>query len=119
VSRYVRTAAVMEYHGTLADQHGLWVLDDVLGGRVVMLRDAWGQHLRCRTASISAVDVPRITEHRAHALDLARQQRGQIDPRTVAWMREASLIEDADPSRHPRGYRLTRLGLAVATAITR
>lgn len=112
----VKTRPVVNYHGTLTDCHGLWVVYGT--GSRLDLRDAWGRRLRCRTTSATPVTIPRITEPRARAIHTVRASRyGTIAPRIATWLRTNGLVEDADPESYPRGYALTPLGVTVQEAL--
>lgn len=100
---------VVNYHGTLANKHGLWRVVQNYGS-ALMLRDSVGNKLRCRPVSITIVEMPRFTEARMEALHTLRNSPvGRLAAGKVrTWLLANGLIE-ADVERSDE-FRATELG---------
>ncbi|PZG12992.1 hypothetical protein C1I95_24605 [Micromonospora craterilacus] len=118
MARYLSADPTVQYHGTLTHLHGMWRVINNLGTRLE-LRNAWGIGLVCRTASVTPVDMPRLTDKRADTLThLWHTSGGPIaDTRTRNWLLAHKLIEQAEEGK--RRYRLTRLGVCAMDSVSR
>ncbi|MGS2615140.1 hypothetical protein ACVCAH_11535 [Micromonospora sp. LZ34] len=118
MTRYLTADPVVTYHGTLNRWHGMWRVANNYGTRL-SLRDPWGNTIRCRPASVSVVDMPRLTEKRAEVLThLWQVTVGKVaDLRTRRWLLDHQLIELAED--RAGWYRLTRLGAMAMDSVAR